>query len=445
MDRPRAQEQDRLIRLSASEAAGEIARGELDSETLVLACLDRIAERDDVVGAWQVVDPEAAVRQARDRDASTARGPLHGVPVAVKDLIDTADLPTCYGSRIHAGHRPAADAECVARLRRAGAVVLGKTVTTEFAAFAPGRTVNPLDPRRTPGGSSSGSAAAVADGMVPVALGTQTAGSVVRPASFCGVFGLKPTYGTVPTAGVRPLSDSLDTVGWFARTPEDLQLLRRVLGDTRHPDDDGALGPRPRIGFVRTPQWPDAEASTRERIEQAVERLAGAAQVEERALPAQFEDLLPAQMTIMEREAAAALDVEWRGSRGDLSDELTRLLERGHAVSDAEYERALLLADACRADLPEVLAGLDFVLTPSAVGEAPLGRATGDPVFCRTWTLLGVPTVSVPGLTGPSGMPLGVQVVTGRGADGRAVAAAAWLAPQLSVGATGEPRPDVPG
>jgi Asp-tRNA(Asn)/Glu-tRNA(Gln) amidotransferase A subunit family amidase len=432
VDSPSAQEQeqDRLTGLSASGAATAIARGEFDSETLVRACLDRIAARDDEVGAWQVLAPEAALRQARARDRSAPRGPLHGVPVAVKDLIDTADLPTGYGSPIHAGHRPTADAECVARLRRAGAVVLGKTVTTEFAAFAPGRTVNPLDPRRTPGGSSSGSAAAVADGMVSVALGTQTAGSVVRPASFCGVFGLKPTYGAVLTAGVKPLSGSLDTVGWFARTPEDLELLRRVLADGPHAAAE-AVRPRPRVGFVRTPQWSAAEVSTRERIEQGVERLAGAAHVEERALPAHFDDLVHAQTTIMEREAVAALDAEWRGHWADLSDELAALLERGRAVSDVEYERALLLADECRAHLAGVLAGLDFVLKPSAVGEAPLGRATGDPVFCRTWTLLGVPTVSVPGLTGPSGMPLGVQVVTGRGADGQAIAAAAWAAPRL--------------
>lgn len=431
MDSRSDQGADRLTRLSAGEAAGRIARGELDSETLVRACLERIAERDDVVGAWQVVDPEAAVRQARERDRSAPRGPLHGVPVAVKDLIDTADLPTGYGSRIHAGHQPTADAACVTRLRRAGAVVLGKTVTTEFAAFAPGKTVNPLDPRRTPGGSSSGSAAAVADGMVPVALGTQTAGSVVRPASFCGVLGLKPTYGTVPTAGVKPLSGSLDTVGWFARTPGDLDLLRRVLSDAPHPAAE-PVAPHPRVGFVRTPQWPAAEPSTRERIEQAVERLAGAAHVEERPLPPQFDDLLHAQTTVMEREAARALDAEWREHRADLSDELAALLERGHAVSDAEYERALQLADACRAELPSVLAGLDFLLTPSAVDEAPLGRPTGDPVFCRTWTLLGVPTVSVPGLTGPAGMPLGVQVVTGQGTDGRTIAAAAWAAPRLA-------------
>lgn len=217
-------DRNRLHELSVTRAAALIAAGELDSQTLVKACLDRIAEREDAVRAWQLVDPKAALRQARERDASGPRGPLRGVPVGIKDVIDTADLTTRYGSSIYDGHR-VRDAACVARLRAAGAVILGKTVTTEFAVFNPGSTRNPLDPARTPGGSSSGSAAAVADRMVPLALGTQTAGSVVRPASFCGVFGFKPTFASVDRAGVKPLGASLDTVGWFARTGEDLALV----------------------------------------------------------------------------------------------------------------------------------------------------------------------------------------------------------------------------
>ena len=419
--------------LSATSAAAAIAAGELDSTTLVQACLDRIAERDGVVGAWQFLDPEAALRAARQRDATAPSGPLHGVPVAVKDLIDTADLPTRYGSDIYTGHRPTTDAVCVARLRAAGAVVLGKTVTTEFAAFSPGRTANPLDLTRTPGGSSSGSAAAVADWMVPIALGTQTAASVVRPASFCGVFGMKPTFGAVDRSGVKPLGPSLDTVGWFARTPQDLALVGRVLIGARGAEVRAApLLERPRIGFVRTPQWPQADASTQQRLQQAVQRLTTDADVREISLPGPFDALVEAQTVIMEREAALALDAEWRDHRQQLSEQLREMLARGRALPEAVYEQAQQLAADCRGRLDDLLADVDFLLAPSAVGEAPPGLdRTGDPVFARMWTLLGVPAVSVPGLVGPAGMPLGVQVLVASGGDERAVGAAAWLAARL--------------
>ena len=421
------------LELSATQAAAAIAAGDLDSTTLVQACLDRIAERDGIVGAWQLVDPEAALRAARERDATATTGPLHGVPVGIKDLIDTADLPTRYGSDIYGGHRPATDAACVARLRAAGAVVLGKTVTTEFAAFSPGRTANPLDPARTPGGSSSGSAAAVADRMVPIALGTQTAASIVRPASFCGVFGMKPTFGLVDRSGVKPLSPSLDTVGWFARTPDDLALVRRVLAGALGAGTPTApLPARPRIGFVRTPQWPQADTSTQERLEQAAQQLTIDADVREISLPGPFDGLVEAQEVIMEREAALALAAEWRDHREGLSDRLQEMLARGRAVPEAVYEQAQQLASHCRGRLDDVFAGVDVLLAPSAAGEAPLGLdRTGNPVFARMWTLLGIPAVSVPGLVGPAGMPLGVQVLAPSGDDQRAVDAAAWLAARL--------------
>ena len=421
------------LELSATQAAAAIAAGELDSTTLVQACLDRIAERDGVVGAWQLLDAEGALRSARERDETPPGGPLHGVPVGIKDMMDTADLATRYGSDIYSGHRPTADAACVVRLRAAGAVVLGKTVTTEFAAFSPGRTANPLDPSRTPGGSSSGSAAAVADRMVPIALGTQTAASIVRPASFCGVFGMKPTFGRVDRSGVKPLSPSLDTVGWFARTPDDLALMARVLAGTGGAAERAApLPPRPRIGFVRTPQWSHADASTQERLLQAVQRLTNDADIREISLPGPFDGLVDAQMLVMEREGALALDVEWREHRETLSDQLQEMLARGRALPEAAYEQAQQLAAQCRGRLDDLLADVDFLLAPSAVGEAPPGlERTGDPVFARMWTLLGVPSVSVPGLVGPAGMPLGVQVLTPFGADERAVDAAAWLGARL--------------
>ncbi len=421
-----------LVALSATQAAAAIAAGELDSITLVQACLDRIAERDGVVGAWQLLDPEAALRSARKRDATAPTGPLHGVPVGIKDLIDTADLPTRYGSDIHTGHRPTADAACVALLRAAGAVLLGKTVTTEFATFFPGRTANPLDPTRTPGGSSSGSAAAVADRMVPIALGTQTAASIVRPASFCGVFGMKPTFGLVDRSGVKPLAPSLDTVGWFARTPDDLALVGRVLAGARGSTRAAPLPERPRVGFVRTPQWPQADATTQERLEQAVRRLAIDADVCELSLPGPFDGLVEAQTQIMEREAALALAAEWCDHRDDLSDQLQELLARGRALPEAVYEQAQQLASECRARLGDLFADVDLLLAPSAVGEAPPGLDhTGDPLFARMWTLLHSPAVSVPGLVGPAGMPLGVQVLTASGDDERAVDAAAWVSARL--------------
>src|SRR5918998_6866486 len=313
-----------LSELSATGAAGKIRSGEISSEELVRACLDRIEEREPIVNAWKFLDPELALVQAQRCDASEARSPLHGIPVAVKDQFDTADMPTGYGSPIYEGHRPVADAGSVARLREAGAVILGKTELTEFALYHPTITTNPLDPARTPGGSSSGSVAAVADHMVPVATGTQTVGSIIRPASYCGIFGYKPTFGSISRSGVLPLCASLDHVGFFARTVEDLELVARAITgthtrypsirtaqptnfDLRHPDELR----RPRIAFVRTPQWPELNATTRDRLEKAAARLdqCGAV-VKEVSLPAKFGGLVEAQETILGVELAHALSYE---------------------------------------------------------------------------------------------------------------------------------------
>ncbi len=248
--------------LSAREAARQIAEGKLTAEALALAYLDRITTRENVVGAWQYLDREQALAAARQRDSEPPRGPLHGVPIAVKDLIDTSDMPTTYGSPIYRAHRPAADASCVALARASGAVVLGKTVTTEFAAFAPGKTANPRNLAHTPGGSSSGSAAAVADGMAPLAFGTQTAGSVIRPASFCGCVGYKPSFGLINRAGVKPLADSLDTVGVFARTVDDAAFFAGVLAERPALRHLVLPARAPHFGFYRTPMWPEAEPAT---------------------------------------------------------------------------------------------------------------------------------------------------------------------------------------
>ncbi len=412
-----------LHRLSATAAAAAIAGGALTSEELVSACLERVAERDDRVRAWSYVDPDAALATARQRDAERPRGVLHGVPVAVKDLIDTADAPTTYGSPIYDGHRPEQDATCVARLRDAGAVVLGKTVTTEFALFHPGPTANPTDLTRTPGGSSSGSAAAVADLMVPVALGTQTAGSIVRPASFCGTYGFKPTFGLVPTTGVKPIGRSLDTVGALARTVADLVVTAAVIsGDVDR--FAAAEDARPSIAFAPTHEWEHADPATRD----AVETLADQTGLPHVDLPEDYTRLVDAQTLIMDAEAAQALEDEWRGHPDLLSDRLREMLDRGRAIPDADVRAARELAAACRAQLPAAFAGYDTLLVPSVVGEAPVGlEATGDPLFCRMWTLLGTPAAAVPGLRGPAGLPLGVQVVAGIDRDADALAAAARI------------------
>jgi Asp-tRNA(Asn)/Glu-tRNA(Gln) amidotransferase A subunit family amidase len=412
-----------LTELSATAAADAIRSGELSSVDLVRACLERIAEREPTLHAWRHLDHDAALEQARARDAETPRGPLHGIPVGVKDLIDTQGQPTSYGSPIYEGHRPDRDAACVSRLRTAGAVILGKTVTTEFALFHPGPTRNPHDPARTPGGSSSGSAAAVADGMVPLALGTQTAASVVRPASFCGVFGLKPTFGSIPTAGVKVISPSLDTVGVFARTADDLMVALAAMAD--RPIVEGSS---PRLAWVRTHEWGQADSDTR----RVLTTVASELDLPEVTLPDDFAGLVESQTTVMLAEAAQHLAREYHEHPDDLSDRLRSLIAEGAQITDEALRVARDHASRCRAKLSEVFGEHDVLLTPSAVGEALVGiEATGDPLFGRIWTLLGTPSVAVPGLRGPEGLPLGVQVVAAPGQDASAIAAARWLASHL--------------
>ena len=411
--------------LNAWEAAEAIAAGTLTSEALVRDCLARIDARDPAIAAWTHLDPEQALAQARDRDRAPKSGPLHGVPVGVKDIIDTADMPTTYGSPIYAGHQTAWDAACVALLRQAGAVIMGKTVSTEFAMYEPGKTANPHNPAHTPGGSSSGSAAAVAAEMVPLALGSQTAGSIVRPASFCGVVGYKPTHGDFSLAGIKLLSQTLDTLGGFARCVQDLALLRAVLMGS--PPQVAAPALPPRIGLCRTPQWPQATPATQEAVETAARRFADAgAPVDEVTLPAEFDGLVEAQTTVQIFEGVRCCAYELTQRRDQLSASTQRLLGPGESLTYAEYRAA------CRAALPAVFAAHDVLLVPSAPGEAPAGLgATGNPLFNRTWTLLHIPVVNLPGLSGPQGLPVGVQAVGPLGGDDHLLAAAAWMHPHL--------------
>lgn len=409
---------------SATAAAAAIRDGALTSEQLVTDCLDRVAAHEPQLRAWAHLDRDLALEQARSRDAESPRGPLHGVPVGIKDILDTVDQPTAHGSPIHAGNRPDRDATAVARLREAGAVVLGKTVTTEFALFHPAATTNPHDPSRTPGGSSSGSAAAVAAGTVPLAVGTQTAGSVVRPASFCGVAGGKPTFGVVPTDGVKPCSTTLDTVGVLGRDVADVALALGVMAGDVDRFRPAVTDDPPRIGFCRTPQWDQIDPDTRARLEAAAERLATHADVVEVDLPPSFAGLVDAQQAIMAVEAHRELAWERTHHPDLLSDELRDYLATASEHED-DYDAAIALAERCRAQLPEVFADVDLLFAPSVLGEAPPIATTGDPLLCRMWTLLGTPTVAVPGLHGPAGLPLGTQVVAAPGRDDLALGGAA--------------------
>ncbi len=416
-----------LHELLASEALSLLTRGEISSEEMVRSCLARVAAEEPRVRAWAFLDEELALAQARRVDGTRPRPPLAGLPVGVKDIIDTADMPTECGSAALRGRRPDRDAACVAALRAAGAVVLGKTVTTEFAYFSPGETRNPHDPSRTPGGSSSGSAAAVACGMVPVALGTQTAGSVIRPASFCGVVGLKPTHGLLSLEGVWPFAPSLDTLGCFTRGVADLVPVLAALGA---PLDRRRAPPRPRLALCRTEQWPIAAAESREAVERAAARLARAgARVTEIELGPELAGLPETQKTIMAVEAARA----FREVRARHADRMSRLLldilDQGAATAPATYDAALAHAARCRRLVPPLFREADALLTPSAVGVAPMGLAsTGDPAFNRIWTLLGLPCLSLPGASGPSGMPVGIQLVGPERGEAALLSLAEWVA-----------------
>jgi amidase len=351
---------------------------------------------------------------------------LCGLPVGIKDLIDTAGLTTAYGSPIYRGHVPLADAGCVRALRRAGAVILGKTVTSEFAVYTPGKTRNPRDPSRTPGGSSSGSAAAVADGMVPLALGTQTAGSVIRPASFCGTIGWKPSFGLLPLDGVRPMAPSLDTLGFFVQELADVPLALSALGAPLRKHEPPA---KPVLAVCKTEAWDRAEPTTRAAVEAAAARLELAgAQVREVVLGAPFAGLIETQIAIMGAEAAVSMRRELEQRPYDLSAKLREFLEAGRAVTPERLRAAHFQADTCRRELEALFKGVDALLTPAAVGEAPSGlESTGDPLFNRIWTLLGNPCVSLPVLQGPAGMPLGLQLVGPRGRDEVLLAAAEYV------------------
>jgi Asp-tRNA(Asn)/Glu-tRNA(Gln) amidotransferase A subunit family amidase len=414
--------------LSATEALRQIAAGRITSEQLVRACLDRIAAREAELSAWAHCDPDAAIAQARVADSTGARGVLGGVPVAFKDVIDTADMPSQYNSPIYRGHRPRADAACVALVRNAGGIVLGKTATTEFAWRVPGPARNPHNPAHTPGGSSSGSAAAVADFMVPLAFGTQTGGSTIRPAAYCGIVGYKPSYGLINRAGVKAVAESLDTIGIMARTLDDCALLAHAVSARALPDFAAALAHAPRIGLCRTSRWKDASADTQALLESTAAALSSSgAAVREVELPSDFDRLYEDQVLIMNFEAAHGLAWERFNHPELLSDLMRDTLAAAAAMPREKYDEALRRAAVCRRVFAGFFAECDVLLTPSATGEAPAGiDSTGSSLFNRNWTLLGVPCVTLPAGRGACGLPLGVQFVGNYDADGRLLLAAEW-------------------
>ena len=433
-----------LAALSATEAHTRMVAGEFPVHDYAAALLARIDAVDASVQAWAHLDREHVLAQAARADQARSRGepcgPLFGLPVGLKDIIDTADLPTEDGTVLHAGRTPHRDAALVRRLRIAGGLVMGKTVTTELATYAAGKTHNPHDPAHTPGGSSSGSAAAVAAGMVPLAVGTQTNGSTIRPASFCGVYGFKPSAGLIPRTGVLKQSPALDAVGVFGRTLDDVALLAQTLAG--HDEDDPLTQPRgvppllrlatsdavlpPTLAWVATPFWdrvaPDAQAA----YEELVDLLAG--RIAPFELPATAADAVGWHQTVMEAEIAASFDMEYERGRDQLSASLQAQIERGRAVTAVAYRQALARVPVLLESFDTVFDHYDAILTPAALGTAPKGLAsTGDPLMCTLWTFLGLPCLSLPLLHGENGLPLGVQLVGRRGDDARLLRTARWL------------------
>ena len=419
----------RLNELTATEIVAKIAAGEITCEAVTRDCIERIAARDEIVKAWVNFNPELALAQAHALDREPHRGPLCGVPIGVKDVIDTFDMPTEMGSPIYREHRPIADAACVALLRRAGAVILGKTATCELAGMAPAATTNPHNATHTPGGSSSGSAAAVADFMVPAALGTQTGGSVLRPSSFCGVFGYKPTYNTFNKAGLNPAAESIDTTGWIGRSIEDIALLTAVLR-IDEPQRLRSLSAMPRVGLCRTELWDKAQPETRSAVENAGAALSKAgAIIRDVTLPEAFAGLPAlARGTINHFERAACMAFEWDNHRPALSPQMRRYIESGLNTSRADYIAAWRRVEQCRALLSQVFSDIDVLLAPCVPGEAPSGLAsTGDPSMQAMWTALHTPTMTLPTHRGPNNLPVGIQLIAQRYEDDRLFAYARWI------------------
>ncbi len=407
----------KLAELTATQAAKLLASKEISSVELTQACLDRIVERNEKVGAFTHVDPDFSLRQAALADSAERKSVLHGVPFGVKDVIDTKDFPTERGTVIHEGRRPVEDAKCVKLMRQSGAVLLGKLVTTEYAMFTPNETRHPLDLTRTAGGSSSGTGAAVADNMVPLAFGNQTAGSLIRPAAFCGNYGLKPTHGTTDGAGILPLQLYFDTLGYMARSVADLQEFYSIVSESDQrkvwPDDR-----QPRIGLCRTFQWDFADRESKEILEKTAEQFVSlGCDVIPFSLPDAYENLVEVHRRVLYKGISDSLSLDYETASDSMSKGLIDVIEEGQACSPEAFMAAFKLADACRTGVNEIFDKFDAIICPSAPGEAPEGWGTGSPIFQVVWTLLGVPCLNLPVGYGPNQMPLGVQLIGRRQDD----------------------------
>ena len=433
-----------ITSLTAAEALAAMREGRFSAEDLVKGCLARIKADEDRVRAWTFLDEQRALDQARNVDRVRREGhpmgPLHGLPVGIKDIIDTADMPTEDGTVLNAGRRPDWDATVVERLRSAGAVIMGKTVTTELATYSPGKTRNPVNPEHTPGGSSSGSAAAVAANMVPLAVGTQTNGSVIRPAAFCGVFGFKPSFGMVSRNGILEQSKPLDQVGFFARTIEDLAIIADPLFGYDESDSATRHIARPNLreiamqdppmppvfAYTKTPNWDDAEEQTR----QALEEVAGALgeQAKPFTVPSIFNDAWQWHATIMEADLARNYHELYERGRDKLSETLRAQIERGRKVTAVDYNNAVARIESTATALEDIFDRCDAIMTAATAGPAPHGlESTGSPGFCTLWTFAGMPAVTLPLLTAENGMPMGIQLVGRRGDDARLLRTARWM------------------
>jgi Asp-tRNA(Asn)/Glu-tRNA(Gln) amidotransferase A subunit family amidase len=435
---------EKLNWLTANQAAKGIRDGLFSSVDLVRACIEQIHSREPEVQAWAYFDAEHALAQAKraddNRAAGKALGPLHGVPVGIKDIIDTGDMPTEDGTPLHSGRNPWHDAKVVELLRVTGAVIMGKTVTTEMATYTPGKTRNPHNSEHTPGGSSSGSAAAVAAGMVPLALGTQTNGSLIRPAAYCGVFGFKPSRGLISRQGILRQSERLDQPGGFARSIEDIALLGEVM--SAYDSNESDMSPRanvpmlrvckeespmpPKLALIKTPWWPQLDADTQEGFGELVEHLSK--HVGEFVLPDSASAVLDWHKVVMEADIAANYETEYERGADKLSASLREQIERGRNVKAVDYLKALARIPVLTEALDEIFDRYDAILTPAVAGAAPHGlESTGNPMFCTLWTFCGMPALSLPLLQASNSLPVGVQLVGRVGDDARLLRTARWL------------------
>ena len=418
-----------LNRLSATQIVSGIRSGEFTALEVVRDCLSRIEQRENEVGAFVSFEPELVIEQARLADNSSHQGPMQGVPFVAKDIIDTLDYPTAWGTSVYTGYRSPRNASCVELFKRAGAILIGKTVTTEFAYFQPGKTANPANLSHTPGGSSSGSAAAVADHMVPLGFGSQTAASLIRPAAYCGVLGYKPSHGAFSLDGVMGLSPSLDTLGLLSRNVEDIQLARSVLSGAVADGGTNFDESPPRVVLMRGPHWDEGSIEMRDVCLRAMSQLAGCgAETGELTHPPIFNELTDCQKTVMAFEVARERIFEYDHYIDRISPQFIELVESGLAVSYPDYLNALNIKVQAASVLDRLFMDVDAIVAPAAPGEAPKGlAATGDPLYSRGWNLLQVPCVSIPYGTGPNGLPLSIQLIGPYGADARLLSVAQWV------------------